>query len=357
MRLGARMLKTGLAVAVALYTAVLIGLPAPVFSGIAAVFAIKPSIYRSFQTITEQLQANLIGVATAILVVISVGNDPFIIGLTAILVIGICMKMKMSETTVSLAIVALISVMAESNDLPFIEFSLYRFSALTLGILAAFFVNLLFLPPKYEIKLMQKIDRSTSDILQWLRVTTRHLSDYPALKGEIDRIENEINQIDSMYTLFYEERTYLKKNRLSKARKLIVFRQLISTTRTALDVLKAFNRLDEKIENIPSDFQAVLVQEVDKVIHSHEKLILSSMGRIKKDHKETLRSITEPDIPKVVDSLIHFYQHDEENKLVFLPLAAELMEYNEELFHLKKLLNSYENYHQEEHLKIEEAEY
>lgn len=354
MRLGARMMKTGLAVAVALYTAALVGIPAPVFAGIAAVFAIKPSIYRSFQTITEQLQANVIGVVTAVLVVITIGKDPIIIGFTAVLIIGICMSLKMSETTVSLAIVALISVMAESNDLPFMEFAVYRFSALTLGILSAFLVNLLFLPPKYEIKLFQKIDRTTSDILQWIRVTTRHLSDDPALKGEINRLQDEIDQIDNIYALFYEERTYLKKNRYLKARKLIVFRQLILATKQAMDVLKAFNRLDEKIESIPHDLQAVLVQEVDKVIHSHEKLILSSMGRIKKDQKETLRSINEPDIPKVVDSLIYIYQNDEENKLIFLPLATELMKYNDELLHLKKLLNSYEQYHQEEHLKIEE---
>lgn len=60
MKLGARILKTGIAIVLALYLATWLGLPTPVFAGIAAVFAIQPSIYRSFLTIVDQVQANII---------------------------------------------------------------------------------------------------------------------------------------------------------------------------------------------------------------------------------------------------------------------------------------------------------
>ncbi|MDL4841877.1 FUSC family protein [Aquibacillus rhizosphaerae] len=351
MKLGARMLKTGLAVAIALYAASLLGFPSPVFAGIAAIFAIQPSIYRSFQTILEQFQANIIGVGVAMLVVFTLGNDPFVIGFTAILVIGICMYLKMSETTVSLALVAVIAIM-ESTEMTFVTFAMMRFSALTLGIFSAFLVNLLFLPPKYETKLFQRVDRTTADILQWLRITTRHLSDEPALKGEIKRIQTELRQIDQTYLLFSEERTYLRKNHLSKARKLIVFRQLIATTKKSFDVLKAFHQLDEKIESIPTKFPTALVEELDKVIHSHERLLLSSMGRIKKKHKQTLQDISEPDIPNLVEELIQVYRQDEDNHLIFLPLASQLMEYHHNLQHLQILLKSYQQYHEDEHLEF-----
>ncbi|QTM98387.1 aromatic acid exporter family protein [Sediminibacillus dalangtanensis] len=351
MKLGARMLKTGLAVAISLYIATLAGLPTPIFAGIAAVFAVQPSIYRSFQSIVEQIQANIIGAATAILIVLTLGNDPFVIGFTTILVIGMCIKLNMNQTTMMLAVVAVIAIM-ESTEMEFITFAFMRFSSLTLGILAAFVVNLFFLPPKYETKLFQKIDRTTSDILQWLRVTTRHLSDEPALKGEIERIQDEIRYIDQTYILYTEERTYLKKNQYSKARKLIVFRQLIACTKKSFDVLQAFNRLGEKIESIPKNFQDALVQELDKVIHSHEKLILSSMGRIRKDHKETLRLISEPDLLRLVEALIHVYQEEEEERLIFLPLASQLMEYHHELKHLRRLLKSYQQYHQDEKFNV-----
>ncbi|WP_117154268.1 FUSC family protein [Paraliobacillus quinghaiensis] len=352
MKLGARMLKTGLAVAIALYTASLLGFPSGIFAGIAALFAIQPSIYQSFQTIIEQLQANIIGVTIATLVVYTLGNDPFVIGFTVVVVIGVCRYLKMGDSTVSIALIAVIAVM-EATEMEVYQFALMRFGSLMLGIFAAFLVNLLFLPPKYESNLFLQIDRITSDILQWLRITTRHLSDDPSLKGEIARIQQDVRRMDQTYLLFSEERTYLKKNRLSKARKLIVFRQLIATTRKSFDVLKAFHHLDERIKSIPPNFQTALVQELDKVIHSHERLLLSFMGRIKQKNDETLHAISEPDIPHLVETLIEMYQDNEnDDRLIFLPLASQLMEYHHHLTHLQTLLHSYQKFHQNEKLEF-----
>ncbi|WP_407272346.1 aromatic acid exporter family protein [Radiobacillus sp. PE A8.2] len=355
MKLGARMLKTGLAVAISIYIATLLSLPSPAYAGIAAVFALQPSIYRSYQTILDQLQGNVIGVLLASLIVFTLGNDPIVVGFTAILVIGICMALKMNESTIPLAIVAVIAVM-ETTEMEFIQFSLMRFSALTLGIVAAFIVNLVFLPPKYETKLFQRIDKTTSDILQWLRVTTRHLSDVPALKEELTRIEDEIRQMDNTYLFYREERIYFKKNRLSKARKLILFRQLITTTKKSFEVLKACHQIEDKLDKIPTDFQTLLLQEIDKVVHSHEKLLLSTMGRIKKHDKETLRELLEPDIPRLIESLIEVYQEKQADRLMLLPLASQLMEYHQQLSHLQTLLSSYQKYHQNEHIEVRQKD-
>ncbi|RCW62558.1 uncharacterized membrane protein YgaE (UPF0421/DUF939 family) [Saliterribacillus persicus] len=344
MKLGARMLKTGISVAVALYFANLIGLPSATFAGIAAAFAIQPNIYRSFQTILEQIQANIIGVGLATFVAFSLGNDPIIIGFTIVTVIGICMSLRMNENTIALAIIAVLAMM-ETTDQELLTFAGLRFSSLTLGIVSAFVVNLLFLPPKYETKLFRHIDLTTADVLQWLRITTRHLSDDPALKSEIQRIQNELRHIDSTYLLFSEERTYLKKTRLPKARKLIIFRQLILTSHKSFDVLKAFHHFDDKIETIPDKFQHALIEELDKVIYAHERLLLSAMGRIKKNRSKSIEEITEPDIPYLVESLIQVYNEDDANHLSLLPLASQLMEYHHELMHMQKLLNSYQSFH------------
>ena len=67
MKLGARIFKTGVAIVFALFIAELLQLPNPVFAGIAAIFAIQPSIYRSYLTVVEQIQSNLIGAMIAVL--------------------------------------------------------------------------------------------------------------------------------------------------------------------------------------------------------------------------------------------------------------------------------------------------
>ncbi|WP_163529385.1 FUSC family protein [Halobacillus ihumii] len=344
MKLGARMMKTGLAVAVALYVAELLGFVSPLLAAIAALFSIQPSIYRSYQSIVEQIQGNLIGAGIAIIAVFTLGNDPFVVAFAIIVVIGLTMNLKMNESTISLAAVAVVALM-DSTDLTFIYFAASRLSSLLLGILAAFVVNLVFVPPHYETRLFARIDTTTTDILQWLRVTTRQLSDEPALKYEITRIQDNFRWIDHTYLLYSEERTYFKGKRFAKGRKLVLFRQLITTTKKSFDVLKAFYRLDHRIEQIPSEFQDSLVNELDKLINSHEKIVLSLKGRIKQTHKQSLRQIEEPNIPVVVEQLIKVYEENHNpDKLIFLPLASQLMEYHYQLEKFKRLLKSYEKH-------------
>ena len=88
MKFGARILKTGIAIVLALLVSELLGIPSPVFAGIAAVFAVQPTIYRSYLTIIEQIQANLIGAGIAVLFVLLFGSNPLIVGLAAVIEIG-----------------------------------------------------------------------------------------------------------------------------------------------------------------------------------------------------------------------------------------------------------------------------
>ncbi|MFC0521979.1 aromatic acid exporter family protein [Pontibacillus salicampi] len=356
MKLGARMLKTGLAVAIAIYVASLIG-SSTIFAGIAALFSIQPSIYRSYQTIIEQIEANIIGAISAAIFVLTLGNDPFIMGFTIIIVIGICVKFGMKENTVLLALVAVIAIM-ETTDMAFLEFVGLRFTSLMLGVLASFLVNLIFLPPKYETKLFGLIDRTTTDILQWLRITTRHLSDRPALREEISRLDNQLLNIDRIYSLYKEERTYIKKKRFQKARKLVVFRHLISTTQKSAEVLRTFYELENEMDKVSTEFRNTLVNELDKVIHAHEKLILSVMGRIRVRQEDSVDDSSMPNIPKLVEYLIEIYEEkdSEEEKLMFLPLATKLMDYHQSLQRIEKLLSSYEHYHTSEKIKVQKPE-
>ena len=67
MTLGARILKTGIAIVLALFLAQLLNAPTPVFAGISAIFAIQPTVYRSYLSIIEQVQGNIIGAIIAVI--------------------------------------------------------------------------------------------------------------------------------------------------------------------------------------------------------------------------------------------------------------------------------------------------
>ena len=68
MKFGARIFKTGIAIVLAIFLAHL--LPGSVMltsiAGVTAMVAMQPSVYRSFKTVVEQFQGNIIGAVTAI---------------------------------------------------------------------------------------------------------------------------------------------------------------------------------------------------------------------------------------------------------------------------------------------------
>lgn len=353
MKLGARILKTGIAITLALVLAKLLNLPSPVFAGIAAVFAIQPSIYRSFLSVVEQIQANVIGAFLAILFGMYFGNNPFIIGLTAILVIAINLKLKI-EKTIPVAIVTVIAIM-ESPSEQFFQFALLRFAAILLGILSAFVMNLVFLPPKYEKKLYDKIVGQSEEIFKWVRISTRHASEYNTLKDDIDKIKENIVEIDQLFLLYKEERNYFKKVKFEKSRKLVLFRQMIICTNRGLDMLRKLHKHENELHEMPIPFQQLFVKEIDDLIHSHEQLLLKFVGKVKSQAPEELKMDFAFDRKKVIDTLLENQQTmDQENWYHILTLVSAILEYSEQLEHLDILVDSYQNFHNEIIVEVKE---
>lgn len=214
MKFGARILKTGVAIVFALFLAELFNLPSPVFAGIAAIFAIQPSIYRSYLTILEQVQGNLIGAIVAVVFGLLFGHHLVAIGIAAILVIGITMKLKL-EKSLTLALVTVVAIMEFQGD-DFLTFALIRFTTVMVGVFAAFIVNLVFLPPRYEIKLFKNINSMQDDIIRWSRLAVRQASEHTSTKIALTKLKSRLSQIDVLYELYKEERRYLKTKNMSR---------------------------------------------------------------------------------------------------------------------------------------------
>lgn len=248
----------------------------------------------------------------------------------------------MKEDTTFIAIIAVLALMMDSSNVVYLEFAGMRFTTILIGIFSAFLVNLAFLPPKYEIQLFNQISELTSDLLQWIRVTTRHLADQPALKKEIEMLNTELWQLENTYLLFSEERTYSRTKGIERARKLVIFRSLISLSRKSYDLLTTLHRLDYDIEHISKDISRRILKEVDKVMHTHEKLMLMYQGRIRSKDTDPLHSVSTPDVKGLIVELINYYDEgDEEARLKLIPLASMLYDYHEEMMHCKMLMKSY----------------
>lgn len=357
MKLGARIFKTGLSITLSLYVAMFLNLEPPMFAAIAATFAIQPSIQKSFQTILEQIQANIISAILAISFVLTFGNHPFVVGVVVIIVIALNLKLKM-ESVIPLAMVTVIIIM-ESPTGDFITFAATRFSLILTGMLSAFIINLLFIPPKHETQLYHKIHDSTEDLITWIKLLTRHDARQKILKKDLSRLKDSSVKINNLFLLYKDERNYLKKNKFSKARKVVLFRQMLVTSNKALAILKALNRRENELHHIPEQLQTLIRTRLDCLTDYHERILLKYAGKVK---TEAIDSLQEVCIGKqeLTELYMDFYKKEDIDSDVWLhlfPIIAHIVEYSDQLEYLDKLLNIFFTYHKNENeVDIKERE-
>lgn len=347
MKLGARILKTGIAITLALFLATAFQLPSVAFAGISAIFAIQPTIYRSYISIIEQIQANIIGALLALGFGLLFGSHPVITGLTAIIVIAINLKLK-AEKTVPVALVTVIAILETPGD-DFTETAFIRFFTILLGILAAFIVNLVFLPPKYETKLYNRISENTEEIIKWIRISLRSTSEHAVLKEEIIKIKDNMIKVDQLYLHYKEERNYFKRESYAKSRKLVLYRQMTVTTNRALDTLKKLHRLENELNQLPENIHRMLISELDFLLHIHEESLLRFIGKIKTQPSTEILKEDKFHKQEFTEAFLAFHsEHKPDYFYQLLPLIATIIDYSDQLDHFDTLISSFQSYHKEE---------
>ena len=354
MKLGARIVKTGVAIVFALFLADMLHLPSPVFAGIAAIFAIQPSIYRSYLTIIEQIQSNLIGAGIAVIFALIFGHHYVAVGLAAVITIAIMLKLKL-EKSISLALVTIIAIMEVQSD-DFITFALIRFTTIVVGVLAAFVVNLVFMPPKYETKLFHSIHLTTDELIRWTRLAERQASEHNATKQALEKLRERLIKVDQFYLFYKEERSYFRNEKRAKARKLVVYRQMISVANKSWDVLKRLHLHENEFANLPDHFRLMIQERLDFLLTYHEQLHLKYTGKLKPEHshwteKESMmqrQEVMEIFAKKIAETSID----GSFSTYHLLHVISAILDYEEQLEHLDTLIISHQNYHGEE-IKVE----
>jgi len=352
MKLGARILKTGVAISMALFLANFLELPSPVFAGVAAIFAIQPSIYRSYLTLLDQIYGNLIGAAIAIIFVLTLGSNYLTIGVAAILAIVVMLKLKL-ENTVPLTLVTIIIIM-DSHSANFLTFASLRISTVMLGILSAFAVNLIFLPPKYETRLFTSIHEVSEEVIRWIRVSIRHASDHASVKEDIEKLTEKLTKVDQWYSFYKEERSYTKKQQYVKARKLVLYRQMIATSKKSLEVLKRLNRFENELMELPEHFHMMVQERLESLASYHEQLYMKYVGKMRPEHSEGSGADAIMKRNEVMTifvkeiNLAHEENEDEFSVYHLMHVLSAILDYEEQLEHLDLLIIAYLNYHSEE---------
>lgn len=347
MKLGARIFKTGIAIVLALFLAELFHLPSPIFAGIAAIFALQPSIYRSYLRILEQVKGNIIGALVAISFVLIFGHNLMTIGLAAVIIILIMNKLKLDKST-TMALVMMIAIMEIQSE-AFLTYALMRFSTILIGVFSAFFINVLFFPPKYETKLYRSILNTQDEIIRWTRLAGRQASDHFATQKTLKKLKDRLADIDLTFLLYSEERSYFKKTTRKKTRKLVIYRQMIATSRSGYQTLEKLHKYENEIIHLPEHFRMMIQERLDAILTYHEQLHLKFAGQLKADTTSINLGedyVQRHEVMEIFVKEIALTKEEEEfSSYHLLHVLSAMLNYEEQLEHLDILILSFLKHH------------
>jgi len=327
---GARILKTGMAVTLALYLSALLQFPSPVGAAIAAIFAMQPSIYRSWRYFLDQIQTSTMGAVIALLGGMLLSNEPIAVGLVCILVIMISMKMDRGDT-IGLTLVTVISVMEASGQW---EFALNRFLLTLTGIVSAFLINILVFPPKPRKQYIQQIETVFAGLSLLLRTAVSHEMKESVFRDEKNALEGSIKSLADKYSLFEEEQKQLRRAKYSQTRQMVVYKNLLSSLQKGFEVLEAVDRHYFQAERTEAT-DNLFDRHLEQLIKYHEHILLKFEDKIKPNTTDT--DPLGEDNDKFLEAAILGYNTEKSGQLRLSIVAAAVYDYGYQLARLDKV--------------------
>ncbi|MCD9020523.1 FUSC family protein [Cohnella silvisoli] len=277
MTIGARVLKTGLAVAVALWLGQLVGLESPLIAAISAIFTIQPSIYRSWMQVLEQVQSNVLGAIIAIGAVFLIGNTPISVGLVCIGVILLCIRLK-TEDTIALTLVTVVVIMEAQGQGWMLAWD--RLAAILTGMVSAFAVNVIIAPPRHRNRFLKHIEEAQAQLSRLLRTAVSNELKESVYRVEQNHLKSKLRKLDEFYDLFAEERVWRKNSRLKRARLLIVYKGMLTSLERGLSLIDAVEDHYWGVSTTQA-WNRLIDRQIEALCGYHEQLLWKWEGKMK----------------------------------------------------------------------------
>lgn len=356
LKLGARVIKTGIAVILALAIASLLPKEAGLKSiaAVSAVVAMQPSVYRSIKSIADRANGNIIGAVLAVLMVTAFGNHFVIMGVTVILLIAILFRFNLAHVATLASVTALIIMGQHTGN--FYVSAFFRFILVMIGVLSSSIVNLIFLPPKFESKLYYNALNISTDIFVWFKLVLNDTSEYHQIKEDRGLISKRVLKLEQIFEYYEEERPFTKKQLHAQNRKKILFKEIVLVTRQAYAVLKRMNRYQHDLHSLNNELLLQIKLDIDSLTAFHEQIFISLSKKAKYDVDFEDTSVDNPQKKDLMDAfqkeLIQNPYQTEYSYANIMQIISAIEEYRYTLRHLDRLRISFFSYHQDDN-KIE----
>ena len=334
--LGPRVIKTGLAVALALYITNWIGLEPAVFAAIAATFTIQPSIYRSWKQVLEQFQANTLGAIVAIASIFLFGNNPIVIGLVTVIVIIISLKLKM-ESSLSLTLITVL-IMMSSQEFNGVVAAANKFIIVLVGMGSAFLVNLVISPPNFNKNFIEKMDSTFRNMSLLIRTAISNELTEKTFQDQWSQLRKDIAKLEELYKILDEERMKISKVKPFDIRELVLFKQMLACLQQGLRLLDIVE--DHFFQSRPEQQETnEFDDQFEELIQYHEMILLKYSGKIREIDMEHILQQS----GLFLEMIIEDRSIERNDRLRLIIIGSAIYDYAFQLERLNELIDQYQN--------------
>jgi uncharacterized membrane protein YgaE (UPF0421/DUF939 family) len=201
MKIGARIVKTGIAVSITMFVCKVLQLEPAFFGAVSAVINMQPSIFLTVKTARDQILVHILGVSAGLLFGYLFGGNPLVMGIVTILMISVYLKLNL-KNGISMGIVAAVFVLGSSQE-QFLPHALNRTAVIFAGLSTAMLVNILLWPPRYEKQFKIKLQESSQEVVcyfcraihEYIQIENNKPSLDQSYKAKIHQLNTEVRAL------------------------------------------------------------------------------------------------------------------------------------------------------------------
>jgi uncharacterized membrane protein YgaE (UPF0421/DUF939 family) len=205
MKIGARIIKSGIAVSITVLICQLLNLEPALFGAVSAVLNVQPSVYLTFRIARDQVAVHVLGVTVGLVLGYALGGNPATMGLATVLVIFLCLKLKLNQN-ILMGIVACLFVLSSSAD-QFLYHALSRSSVIFIGLTVALIINIAILPPRYGRLWTEKlragneaaVDYFCQAVYNFTHLENQGLTSPEAMKQQVEQLNKETRHLAELF--------------------------------------------------------------------------------------------------------------------------------------------------------------
>ncbi len=204
MKIGLRIIKTGIAVALSILIAPLFKIENPFFVVISAFIAMQPTVSDSWKTGMNRLLGTSLGAAVGLGFVLMSPGNPVLTGIGTIVLISVMNYLKLQDSIVMASIV--FAGVFFNADGEYVFFAFRKLIDTSLGIGIALIVNFSIYPPVYHERAFVSVEKARKEILRTIVEMLEILlgenkNDLSIIDDHLEEIASRLQQSEKMLQL------------------------------------------------------------------------------------------------------------------------------------------------------------